>query len=304
VHVTGDGSWSIAGERAAGCEVRVTRQPAAFEAKRTLEATSLTAVSSGFAALVSAEAHRGAVDAVEIDIHNREVLRADLRGPCGDHVVSEVFVGRGRRSLMRRRSLGGKLGVRVGPVTPSAGHDEARELADALSWAEDSAYGFNFARHDSAAPLRVRVTLPPRVTEGDMVRVQFEVSRPAWLVVYYLEQSGHGAVLWPSDEEPAPRASPGQAALLPSPAERAAGVSLTAALAEPGAPARETLVVYAFAEEADFQRVKPSAGDSATAGAELAASLTERIEQLPLSRWARATAHYTIEAATTQGPIP
>jgi len=83
--------------------------------------------------------------------------------------------------------------------------------------------------------------------------------------------------------------------VLPSAAERQAGIAIEAQLAEPGVPAFETLVSYAFAEKADYDRAKPEAGAASDRGGWLAAELTKTVEQLPLSRWTRAKIHYVIE---------
>ncbi|MCA9637746.1 MAG: hypothetical protein KC420_17085, partial [Myxococcales bacterium] len=77
---------------------------------------------------------------------------------------------------------------------------------------------------------------------------------------------------------------------------------LVAALREPGVPTLETLVIYAFTEEADFDRLRPR---GAVDGVDYAASLTRELAALPLSRWARTTLTYVIEpAAGAAAPTP
>lgn len=95
-------------------------------------------------------------------------------------------------------------------------------------------------------------------------------------------------------QEPVPRTEPGTAAYLPSPREVAAGVRIVAALHDPKVEARETLVVYAFSDLEDFRTLRPEVGGTAKDGASYAAMLTERLQSVPLSRWARVVTGYTI----------
>lgn len=294
VKVTEDGAWTIADARAPGCEVRVTEDAAVYSVDRTVDASSLTTVSAGFAKIIGFEARYGAADKVEIHVSNAKILKADVRGDCGQAIVDTVFVGTGKRSLIRTRELGGAVTGTVGEVTPGASHESKGEVLDTLEWPTDQAYGFRFKQLSGEPPLTVKATVPSELTEGDPVELRFETSRPAWLVVYFLEQSGKGTLLWPSPEEPEPQAGPGGPAVLPSTAEQAAGITLQAQLAESGKPARETLVVYAFAEKGDFDRVKPPTGTASDDGASLAAALTAKLETIPLSRWSRAMAQYVI----------
>jgi hypothetical protein len=143
--------------------------------------------------------------------------------------------------------------------------------------------------------LKAEVDFPARVHEGDLLGIRIRASCQAWLVVYYLELSGPGAVLWPSPDEPAPIASPARPALLPSPREAKSGNALQAQLREPGVAAKETFVVFAFADRADFDRLKPAAGSSGADGAAYAGELEKKLKALASDRWAKVVANYTIE---------
>ncbi len=101
-------------------------------------------------------------------------------------------------------------------------------------------------------------------------------------------------MLWPSPEEPEPTSEPGRAASLPSSAERAAGIRIQAALREVGTPAHEMVVVHAFTDKLDWDRFKPTAGAESTDGAAYVTELTQRVGDLPMSRWSRAVTAYTI----------
>jgi hypothetical protein len=218
-----------------------------------------------------------------------------MRGACGERVVDAVFVGHGSRRLAAEAARSASVGVNVGPAQLAPSVDSATKVVDALEWKTDQAYGFTFKTTTTSEPLDVRVTLPSIVSEGDSVEVRFESNQPAWLVVYYLDGEGNADVLWPSNEEPEPRVASGSAAVLPSPAERAQGIAIRAAVAHPGQRSRETLVVYGFADKRDFDAMKPSRGAHSNDGAAFASELTRKLQAMPISRWSRNIAGYTIE---------
>ena len=136
---------------------------------------------------------------------------------------------------------------------------------------------------------------PTQLVEGDDVLFRFKTTAPAWLVVYCLEERGPGEVILPSPAEHEPQASPDKPAEFPSAAERAHGTHIKATLGQPGQPARETLVSYAFADKADFDRFKPAIGASSGNGAAMEAQFKARIQAVPQSRWARTVVHYEIQ---------
>jgi hypothetical protein len=144
-------------------------------------------------------------------------------------------------------------------------------------------------------PLKLAVDFPAKVHERDLLGIRIRAACRAWLVVYYLEENGPGAVLWPSTWEPAPTVDAAHPASLPSTREADAHQSLQAQLRKPGVPTHETFIVYAFAERADFDRLKPPPGGSSDDGARYAAALQPELAKLPTSRWAQVSAHYTIE---------
>ena len=103
VQLTQDGAWTIADARAPGCEVEVQRVKAAYSTHRRVDVGSMTAVSAGYAKLVGFEAHYGHTNKADIDIKNTVILKADLRGACGENVVDTVFVGTGKRAGRNER---------------------------------------------------------------------------------------------------------------------------------------------------------------------------------------------------------
>jgi hypothetical protein len=293
-----DGSWTIADARAPGCEVAVKREKAAFHASRQVDAHSLTALAGGYASVVSLEAKFGRTNHADIDVENAEILRADMRGACGALVVDTVFVGHGKRRITADAQSAAKADVHVGVISAAPAIDAAQSLDDAIEWKDDQAYGFSARENAKTEPLEVRVDLPTVLDEGSNVTARFESARRAWLVVYYIDGSGHADVLWPSNEEPEPMVAPGAPATLPSARERAGGIAYKATLIRPGQPSRETLVVYAFAEKADFDALKPAAGSENADGPAYAADLTKRLQDVQMSRWSRAVVGYVIQPAT------
>ncbi len=289
-----DGGWTIASARAAGCEVAVRHEKAAFHTRRQADMHSLTAVSGSYARLLSLEASFGRSNTADIDIANTEILRADTRGACGEHVIDTVFVGHGKRSLLA--SANGEMhgGGALGVVGAAGSSQSGAKILDAIDWSDDQAYGYTYSTSTKTEPLRIGVTVPSVVTEGDEVSIRFEAKSRAYLVVYYLEGNGQGGVLWPSNEEPKPMAEPGHVAVLPSPAEIKQGFSIKAALSKRGEEARETLVVYGFADEQDFDALKPNAGEESANGAASIASLTAKLDSIPMSRWSRTVVGYLI----------
>lgn len=300
VKVTGDGAWSIADHRASGCELSAHRLQSNYRVHRRVGLSSVTTFSGGFSKLIGIEAGFGSASQAEIDIQNTMVLTAETRGDCGDVFVDRVFVGTGRRTLLAdtRANASAKLPV---PGAPAGGVGTQSHVVDETAWDSEQAYAFSFKKATGTQDLQLRIEMPPRVVEGDEVSVRFESSRPVYLVVYYLDADGKGTVLWPSTQEPEPMSRPGQPAVLPSEAERAAGIRIQAALGRQGVGARETLVAYGFTEKTDFLRLRPPAGAVAEGGAEHAAKLSNSAQELPLQSWSRALFSYVITPRVGSG---
>lgn len=294
VKVTSDGSYSIADRRAPGCEVRARRLTSTFRSTREIELARMSSVSASYAELLRVQGKYGQASRVAIDVENTAVLEADTRGPCGDVIVERVFVGRGSRNILRASEMSGSIEGGSGALSGSAHGSDSAKIVDGMTWPTEQAYGFTFGQGPSGSSLELEMIMPVRLTEGEQLTVRFKTNRPAYIVVYYLDDAGKGAVLWPTADEPTPRSDPKQPAVLPSKAQTAAGFVLEAELSEPGKSTQETLVAYAFAERADFDRFAPRGGESDRDGAKLAARLTEELSDVPLRNWARAIARYEI----------
>ena len=265
VHMTGDNVWTIAQSRAAGCDVTVKRMPSRFDTRRNVQLSSLTALAGGLPQLIEIEGRYGRRVTVHTEIQNTEIYEADVSPRCGDIVVDRVFVGSGRRQLMTQSDLGGAASVTALAVSPSVSHEESSKIVDSTEWRE---------------PMTIRT------------------SKKAWLIVFYQESDGRAALLWPSAQEPEPVAEPNHPAVLPSSAERNAGIRIQAQLHQPDKPVHELFVVYAFSEKTDWERFKPTFGAESTEGAAYVSEITNKINDLSMARWSRAILAYTIVPAS------
>lgn len=289
VHLTGHNAWTIADDRAPGCEVAVKRQPSNFRTHRSVDLHSLTAIAAGLPSLIGIEVKYGRSVTANIDINNTEVVEADVSPRCGDVVVDKVFVGSGKVQIV--------VQAEAGPAPGSVSHEGGDRIADETEWREPQAYGFGTRKLGDTPPLDLTVRLPGSANDGSDVSATIETSRKAWLVVFYQEGDGKASVLWPSAEEPEPTSEPGRAASLPSSRERAAGITINAQLRDKTKEAHDLLVVYAFTDKADYDRYKPVAGADAEDGPKYVSELTRRVSDLPMARWSRAISAYTIRPA-------
>lgn len=291
VQVSSSGAWTIADERAPGCEVRVKRSASKYKKKYRVGLADLTAFSGGYADMLRLEARYGRSVEAEFAIENAETLSADTEGPCGDVIVKSVRVGSGFRQMVRKAEGSAKGRAGKGPIAAEGGRSAATEALDSMEWSDPQAYAFAYDRVSSQTQKQFTFHLgvPDKFTDGEPVRFEFQSNQPAYLVIFFLEESGAGGLLYPSDAVAVPTVGPDAPLVLPAPDEKA----IAASLRDPKTPARETLVVYAFTQREDFERLRPEAlgeGD----GVAYAAKLTTSLANVPISRWARATATYEI----------
>jgi hypothetical protein len=143
--------------------------------------------------------------------------------------------------------------------------------------------------------IKLDADVPPRIVEGSVVGIRIKASCDAYLVVLDVEDGGAASVIWPSPEEPAPRAGPGAPAHLPSAAEVRAKTHIEAQLRTPDIASHESFVVFAFADRADFNRLKPAPQTSRTDGAAYLAELRRAFAAVPEEKRAELTARFVIE---------
>lgn len=270
VHLTSKGGWTIADERAPGCNVRVKRSSAEYEKSYRIGLGDMTAMSGGYGDLLKLEARYGRSVEAAMKIQNMETLTADTEGPCGEVIVKSVRVGTGERRLVRKAEGSAKAKAGKGPIGAEAGREGLTDVADEMKWSSPQAYAFTYEQS---------------------AQRKFESSSDAYLVVFFLEESGAGTVLYPNEQIPVPTVKGGKPLTLPTPDLR----PLQAQLRDPMVPARETLVIYAFAARADFDQFKPAAFGDGENAVSYAANLTKALASVPISRWARVTATYEIQ---------
>lgn len=290
VQLSTSGGWTIADERAPGCQVRVRRSNAEYEKSYRIDLGDLTAVSGGYTDLLKLEARYGRSVEAAMKVQNIETLTADTEGPCGDVIVKSVRVGTGERRLMRKAEGAAKAHVGKGPVVVSGGREGATDVADEMKWSSPQAYAFTYERASHTKAFVFEATVPEQVVDGEKIRFEFSASAEAYLVIYFLEESGAGAVLYPTSAIPVPTVKPGASLVLPTSAE----LPIKATLRDPKMPARETLVIYAFTTREDFDQFKPSALGEGESAVDYAGTLTKALSTVPISRWARATVSYEI----------
>jgi len=292
VQISDSGGWTIADARAPGCEVEAERSPAEYEKHYEVALDDMTTLAAGYRDLLGLSARYGRSLRAEYTVNNTEILKADTRGPCGDVIVSSVRVGSGSRSLVRKaegelKGSAGKAGIGGG-----AGRSGSANALDSIQWSTPQAYAFTFARLTNDEHLDVDIHAPTVLQEGQSLSLEMRATQPAHLVVLYLEEEGPGGVLWPSPELPVPTIDRDASLTLPP----AGSDPLIAGLRQPGIPALETLVVFAFTEEADFDRLRPQ---GAVVAADYAAELSQELSALPMARWTRTTLSYVIEPSDT-----
>ncbi|WAS96161.1 hypothetical protein [Nannocystis punicea] len=289
VRVTTAGAWTIADERAPGCEVRVKESSSSYKKKYRVGLGDLTAFAGGYKDMLKLEARYGRSVEAEYEIQNVKTLTADTEGPCGEVIVKSVRVGSGFRKLVRSAEGAAKGRVGKGGIGIEGGREAATEALDSMEWGDPQAYAFAYDRAAQQKQFDFSVKLPEKFVNGDPVRFEFAANETAYLIAIVLEETGVGAVIYPSDVVQLPTVKGKSQLVLPSPDEK----KVAASLRDPQMAARETLVVYAFTNREDFDRFKPAAMDAGE-GLAYAEKLEKALSQVPISRWSRVTKSYEI----------
>ena len=291
VQISKDGGWTIADDRAPGCQVRVKRSTAEYEKSYRIGLGDMTAISGGYTELLQLEARYGRSVEAAMKIQNLETLTADTEGPCGEVIVKSVRIGTGERRLVRKAEAAVKGRVGKGPVVVGAGREGLTDVSDEMKWTSPQGYAFTYEQSAQRKVFDFQASVPESVVDGQQLQFEFSASDDAYLVVFFLEESGAGAVLYPNPQLPAPMVKAGKSLTLPAAEE----MKIAAALRDPKTAARETLVVYAFTTREDFDQFKPAAIGEGGNAVTYAATLTKALSGIPISRWARATVSYEIQ---------
>ena len=294
VHVSKSGGWTIADERAPGCQVRVKRSQAEYEKSYRIGLGDMTAMSGGYSDLLKLEARYGRSVEAAMKIQNLETLTADTEGPCGEVIVKSVRVGTGERRLVRKAEASAKGRAGNGALAGGGGREAATDVADEMTWSSPQAYAFTYEQSAQRKVFDFQASVNESVKNGEEIEIRFTASQDAFLVIYFLEESGAGTVLYPNSLVPVPALKAGQQLSLPTVEEQEKDFKIKAQLRDPKAAARETLVVYAFTTREDFEQFKPAAIGEGDNAVNYAAALTKALSGLPISRWARAIISYEI----------
>jgi Domain of unknown function (DUF4384) len=288
----GDGSLRIAPERTPGCRVELTHTPSTARERSRVQVRSVAALDADYMALVGLGLGVSQIAQVELDVAQSEVVSASLAGPCGANVITTVYIGRGSQSFFGSGAAHARVAAGGRGLGVNAGGESEVQIGDAIVWDTPSAYAYEYRALAGGESIALQADLPSQVRSGDLLDVSFEANRAAYLIVFSVDDAGEKQLLWPSNEEPNPRAAPGAPAHLPSSPERERGYRYRLALpAGRSEPAHEALLVFAFAEKGDFDLVHPQALGG---GPAYAAALDERLAQIPVSRWSRFVFGYTL----------
>jgi len=285
VHVSSAGGWTIADERAPGCQVRVKRTSADYEKSYRIGLGDMTSMSGGYMEFLKLEARYGRSVEAEMKIHNLETLTADAEGDCGEVIVKSVRIGTGERRLMRKAEGTAKGRVGKGPVGIEGGREALTDAEDKIKWSTPQAYAFTYEQPAHRKVFAIDTDIPGSLRDGQSFALRFTSAVDAYLVIYYLEENGEGAVLFPDAGLPVPMTEAGKTLVLPPPGQ----TPLQAQLRDPTIPERGTVVVYAFAERSDFDRFRPAALTSSSDALAYVAALTQSLSTIPISRWDRHT---------------
>lgn len=280
-----DHHTTIADTRASGCEVQIKNNTGGeFTRSYLADLDTLTSLSGGYVKLLQLEAAYGRGVTAELQITNTQSLSANVAGPCGEFVITEVKIGYGSRKLLRkaRGGVGSEVGVQN--LGLQAGHSANSQIEQAIEWSKPQAYAVSYSQVKQVDRVKLKVEAPQKVYHDERVDIKITADRNAYMIVYFIEEDMSAMVLVPSQAFPEPRLFAGETRIL----------ELTASLHQKNQPARETLVIYALSQEADYQQFRPQEAQREKQGLEYAAELTQKLSELPLERWTRITVDYEI----------
>lgn len=283
-----DGGWIVDDEPTPGCEVAVRRSSDDWERDVSQSSGKLAFLEVGQAQFGGLQLEYGKQLLIRAHVHNSETLTADLRGSCGDMVVKSVNVGTGSRSVFFNKELGGKIagnGTNTAQARGRAGKWERTN--DTLTWNKPQAWAFTVGTAgDETASIGLEVKMPTRIPDGGTYSLRIRAKRTAWLIVLYQEADGRAGLLLPTMRFPQHVVSANEELRMPA---------MEVSLRNPTAPANEKMVIYAFTNEADWERLKPPPGELSEVDAQnFADELEGRLRAIPRKRWLKSTVSYVI----------
>jgi len=285
VQESDSGGLVISDERPPGCEVQVRRVPESWHRSYQQDVGRVAHVGTGDTPIGSLQAQFGKSLRVEAEIENVEVLHADLRG-CPGKVVNAVKVGTGKREIKAQEEAKADIKVKVKGVPVGAGGGKWRNVARGHEWSVPQAWAFSVREVEEAGQIRLDLVMPSKLQDGEQFAVRVLTSKQVWVVAGFVREDGTAGILVPRTQHPRPVITSGS------------GLDLTlqAQCAVPDKPSREKFVVFAFAEEGDFDMFKPPQGEIGEAeAAAYFSELPKRLEAIPSRRWSTTSVHVLVE---------
>ncbi len=295
VTIQPDGGIEIADALAPGCEITVRETLSSW--KRTFHqgADKVAGFSAQLGKVANLRAQYQEGVRLETSVKNERTLLADLRGPCGDLVITSVKMGTGQREFQYRQSIEG--GAHGGWQSISAGGGGAanQSTGGALSWDTLQAWAFTIGTVSDANQAEISIDMPGELKPGDRFAPAITAGeRDLWLIVITCCGDDQCMVLRPSHKIPAECAPKGSTTKL---------WPMVAAAAADGGDSMERMIVYGFPEEGDFKQFAPPKGvlsvEDATRYTRELAQRLEQNNEIPARRWTRSEFRYVVKAEPT-----
>jgi hypothetical protein len=185
-------------------------------------------------------------------------------------------------------------------ATVGVGASVGKSREDVVRFDDERIYAIEVGRlAPGKAPLEVEVEAPRELKHQEQLELKVFANRPAYLLLVSVAENGEAYLLAPSAVVKSPRAGGREAPFIyPTAAATAANLILQAQLPEGAAETRESVVVYAFEDEADLREILPLSALAKTFTVVSSTALEKRVAtrllSLPDHKWARTTLQYKI----------
>ncbi len=285
----------VAPELRPGCRVALESRPVSESFEKVEKFSKAGGASVGFG-VFRVGADLALADEVEFKFATTQVVTVRQTGDCGEEVVKRAYLGRGSMRFLSARSGGGTVSV----AGVGVGGTASKSRQDVLRFDDERIYAIEVGRlAASKAPLEVEIDAPRELKDKEQLELKVFSNRPAYLLLVSVAESGEAYLLAPSAVVKSPRAAGRDAPFVyPTPAATAANLVLQAQLPAGASETRESVVVYAFEDEADLRDILPLTALSRTftllSSSALEKRVSARLLSLPEHRWSRATLQYRI----------
>ena len=201
------GHTVVAAERKPGCTVAIQKIATSFERDYESELRNVAGFQATVQRMVELEGHYENGLRLRLRVDNDHVLRGEVSGDCGDHVITEVKVGTGSREVVQLERGGGSAKINGGPAG-GAGVSGERSTSEqeVLAWDSPQAWAFALSS-GNVGRAAVEIQMPESLVAGARFTPKITVNAPLWLVVLYRDAEGHHGVLAPRGGRSAVHAS-------------------------------------------------------------------------------------------------